>query len=191
MDIFDTKKSSEIDSEDFLLIYRPNTTDNIFQENLLDSLSIHNGKCSDKKYHGFLRELIWTEFDINIPKLLLVVMVSEYTIYYSSYILCIIIDSYFDFITSCENRINNKSLRKFFLEIEFKNIDSFLEFNPEISLKSHSGSRWLFLRFVVAECVLDHNKCLSWWNYESIIYKNSNYWNKSVREGTKNSYLLW
>lgn len=139
-----------------LLINCPNTTNNIFKKNFFYSFAINNWKGSHEIYHCFFREFVRSQFYIDITEFLLIVMVSEDTIYNSTYILLIIIDAYFYFISSCENRVHDKYFWEFFFEIEFENIDCFLEFSTKISLKSDGRSWWLFFWFVVSERVFHH-----------------------------------
>ena len=119
-----------------MLVYRPDTTDDIFEEDSLDPLSIDDRKCSDEVDHSLFREFIGSELDIDITELLLIVMISEYTIHHSTYILFVIIDSDFYFITSCEDRVHNKIFRELFLEIGIEDVDRLLEFSPIVPVES-------------------------------------------------------
>lgn len=140
------------------LINCPNTTNNIFEKNFFDSFAVYDWECSNKVNHSFFRELIGTEFYIDISELLLIMMISENTIHDSTNILFIIIDTNFDFISSCENRINDKSFWELLFKIELENINSFLEFSTKISLKPDGRSWWLFFWFVVSESVFHHSR---------------------------------
>lgn len=93
------------------LVYRFCTSDHIFEEYSLDPLSIRDRECTNKVYHGFFREFVWAQLDIDITELLLIVMVAEYAIDDSAYILFFIIDTDFDLIASSDHRINKKWFR--------------------------------------------------------------------------------
>jgi hypothetical protein len=120
----------------FFLVYCSDTADEILQEDSLDSLAIDDRECPDEVYHSFFRQLIRPEFDIDIPELLFIVMISEYTVDHSAYILLIIIDSDFYLIASCEDRVHDKIFREFLFEIGIEYVDRFLEFGSIVSVES-------------------------------------------------------
>ena len=144
------------------LVYCPDTPDDVLKEDPLDPLMIDDRECPDEVNHCFFGELICTELDIDIPILLFIVMISEYTIHHSPDILFIIVDSDFYLISSCEDRVHDKILRELLFQIGIEYIDHSLQLYPIVSVESDGGSRSLPLGFFPFESVFDHIVLSDW-----------------------------
>jgi hypothetical protein len=82
------------------LVYSSRTSDHILHEDTLDASPIDDRKCPNEVHHRLLRELVGSEFDIDISEFLLVMMIAKYTIDHSTDILFGVIDTDLDLIAS-------------------------------------------------------------------------------------------
>ena len=133
---------------------------------------IDDRECPDEVNHCFFGELICTELDIDIPILLFIVMISEYTIHHSPDILFIIVDSDFYLISSCEDGVHDKILRELLFQIGIEYIDHSLQLYPIVSVESDGGSRSLSFGFFPFESVFDHIVLSDWW-YMTRVYSET------------------
>lgn len=128
------------------------TNENILHKCCFYTLVVYHREFSSKVRLGLLRMTCKCDLDVDMPELLIVVLVAEYSV--DELVFSFIFDTYLDTICGYIERVKNRDFRNLFFKYLAYYIECFCKLLFEFSLEHNFGSTnlgELFLEFFGVE----------------------------------------